>query len=102
MTQAKFTLGALFMSVSLLSACDSGGAEYVKHMEDFAAKTCECKDADCTAKVAKEQADWLAANAEKASKLNEDDAEKITAAGTKMAECATKIATDAAAAAMPK
>ncbi|MEM6996648.1 MAG: hypothetical protein AAF721_39455 [Myxococcota bacterium] len=80
-------------------ACDSGGAEYVKKVEEFTEKACACKDIDCTTKVAKEQADWITKNAETASKLKPEDAEKITAAATKMGECVTKIGTDAAAAA---
>ena len=102
MTHAKLTLGAFLVSLFALSACDSGGAEYVKKMDDFAAEACACKDAECTTKVAKAQADWLSANADKATKLDAEDAEKVTASGTKMAECTTKIATEAAAAAMPK
>ena len=101
MTRIKFPLFALACSF-ILGACDSGGAEYVKKMEAFAEQTCACKDVECTTKVAKEQADWLSANAEKAAKLDPEDAEKVTAAGTKLAECTTKVATDAAAAAMPK
>lgn len=100
MTLPKFAPFALVLSFGLV-ACDGGG-EYVKKMEEFAEQACACKDAECTTKVAKEQADWLSANAEKAAKLSSDDAEKVTAAGTKMAECSTKIATEAAAAAMPK
>lgn len=92
------TLGTLVLCAAALTACDGGG-EYVKKMEEFADKTCACKDADCTVKVTKEQADWLAANAEKATKLSSGDAEKVTAAATKMTECATKIATEAAGAA---
>ncbi len=102
MTHARLTLGAFFVSLFALTACDSGGAEYVKKMDEFAEQGCACKDAECTTKVAKAQADWLSANAEKAAKLEAEDAEKVTAAGTKMAECTTKIATEAAAAAMPK
>ncbi|MGH1348379.1 MAG: hypothetical protein ACRBN8_42900 [Nannocystales bacterium] len=101
MTFAKLTLGALFATFTL-SACDSGGAEYAKKVGEFADQACACKDTDCTTKVATEQADWLAANAEKASKLSSDDAEAVTAAGTKLAECTTKIVSEAAAAAMPK
>jgi len=92
----KFPLFALACSFAL-SACDSGGGEYVKKMEEFAEKACACEDAECTTKVAQEQADWLSANAEKASKLEAEDAEKVTAASTKLAECTTKIATKAAA-----
>ena len=80
-----------------LVACDSGGAEYVKKMEEFSEQACACKDAECTTKVAKDQADWLTKNTEQASKIKPEDAEKISAAGTKMAECVTKIATGAAA-----
>lgn len=101
MTLSKFSLFALACSFSL-AACDSGGGEYVKKMEEFAEQACACKDAECTTKVAKEQADWLSANAEKAAKLSPDDAGKVTAAGTKLAECTTKIATEAAGAAAPK
>jgi hypothetical protein len=92
---AKLTMGLLFGAAALI-ACDSGGAEYVKKMEEFAEKSCACKDVDCTTKVSKEQADWLTANTEKASKLSADDAEKVAAAGTKMADCITKQATAAA------
>ena len=101
MTLPKFAPFALVFSFGLV-ACDGGGGEYVKKMEEFADQACACKDSECTTKVAKDQADWLSANAEKAAKLSSDDAEKVTAAGTKMAECVTKIATDAATAAMPK
>ncbi len=97
MKLAQATLIALIALPTF--ACDSGGGEYVKKVEEFATKACECKDAECTTKVAKEQADWLTKNAETASKLKPEDAEKITAAGKKMAECVTKIATDAAGAA---
>jgi hypothetical protein len=92
---AKLTMGLLFGAAALI-ACDSGGAEYVKKMEEFATKACECKDTECTTKVSKEQADWLTANTDKASKLSADDAEKVAAAGTKMADCITKQATAAA------
>lgn len=95
MKAAKLTIGLLFGAAALI-ACDSGGAEYVKKMEEFAEKACACKDTDCSTKVSKEQADWLTANTEKASKLSADDAEKIGAAGTKMADCITKQATAAA------
>jgi hypothetical protein len=95
MKPTRLTLGILFLT-GLLGGCDSGGAEYVKQMEGFAEKACACKDADCVTKVTQENADWLSKNAEKAAKLDAGDAEKVTAAGTKMAECATKIATKAA------
>lgn len=73
--------------------CDSAGADYVKKMEEFAEKSCACKDAACATKLAQEQADWLSKNAQTASKLSAKDAEKIGAATTKMSECVTKIAT---------
>ena len=95
-TTAKI-LGLLSFSFTL-AACDSGGAEYVKAMEDFADKACACKDAECTTKVTKESAEWLAANTEKASKLDAKDAEKVGAATTKMTKCMTEAAT----AAVPK
>ena len=95
MTRFDITLKSLVLCASALTACDGGG-EYVKKMEEFADKACACKDAECTTTIAKEQADWLSANADKASKLSSDDAEKVGAAGTKMAECVTKIATSAA------
>ncbi|MCR9166229.1 MAG: hypothetical protein ACE37F_31920 [Nannocystaceae bacterium] len=98
MTLSKFSLFALACSFSL-TACDSGGGEYVKAMEGFAEQACACKDAECTTKVAKEQADWLAANAEKAAKLSPEDAQKVTAATTKLTECTVKITTEAAGAA---
>ena len=101
MKHTKLPLGALLATFAL-SGCDSGGAEYAKKMGEFADQACACKDSDCTTKIAKEQADWLAANAEKASKLSSDDAEAVTAAGTKLAECTTKVLTDAATAAIPK
>lgn len=101
MKHVKLTLGALLATFAL-SACDSGGAEYAKKVGEFADKACACKDSDCTTKVAKEQADWLTANAEKASKLSSEDAEAVTASSTKLAECTTKIITEAATAAMPK
>lgn len=85
---AMFSLFAI-----LTAACDSGGGEYVKKMEEFATKACECKDAACATKVSQEQADWLSKNAATAAKLSADDATKITAAGTKLAECMTKAAT---------
>ncbi len=78
-------------------ACDNAGAEYVKKMEEFSEKACACKDTDCATKVTTEQADWLSKNAETAAKLKPEDAEKITAATTKMGECVTKLATGAAA-----
>lgn len=102
MTNAKLTLAALFVSLTALSACDSGGAEYAKKMETFAEEACACKDTECTTKVAKSQADWLTANAEKASKLDADQTTAVTTAATKLAECTTKIMTDAATAAVPK
>ena len=74
-------------------ACDSAGAEYVKKMEEFSEKACACKDTDCATKVTTEQADWLSKNDEAAAKLEADDAEKITAATSKMTECVTKLAT---------
>jgi hypothetical protein len=98
MRSAAKILGLLSLA-TLAAACDSGGAEYVKAMDGFAEKACACKDAECITTVSKEQADWLTKNAETAAKLEAEDAEKITAAGTKMAECATKIATEAAGAA---
>jgi len=101
MNHIKLTLGALLATFAL-SACDSGGAEYAKKMGEFADQACACKDAECTTKVAKEQADWLGANAEKASKLSSEDAEAVTTASSKLAECTTKIMTEAATAAMPK
>lgn len=76
-----------------LGACDSGGGEYVKGIEDFAEKACACKDADCVTKVSQESADWLSKNAEKAAKLDAGDAEKVGAATKKMTDCVTKIAT---------
>jgi hypothetical protein len=77
-------------------ACDSGGGEYVKKMEEFATQACACKDAACATKVSQDQADWLSKNAATASKLDAKDAEKIGASTTKMAECVTKAATAAA------
>lgn len=94
MKLAQATLIAMFAIPTL--ACDSGGGEYVKKMEEIAAKTCECKDADCTAKASKELADWTSANAEKVSKVTADDTKKITEATKKMTDCATKAATAAA------
>lgn len=82
-------LGLLFIP----AACDSAGADYVKKMEEFSEKACACKDTDCVTKVTTEQADWLTKNAETAAKLDPDDAEKITAATSKMTECVTKLAT---------
>jgi hypothetical protein len=76
-----------------LLACDSGGGEYVKKMEEFADAACACKDSACITKVSQEQADWLQKNAATAAKLDAKDAEKIGAATTKMGECVTKIAT---------
>lgn len=73
-------------------ACDSGGGEYVKKMEEFAEQACACKDAACATKVSTEQADWLSKNAATAAKLDAKDAEKIGAATTKMAGCLTKAA----------
>lgn len=76
-----------------LLACDSGGGEYVKKMEEFAEKACACKDAACATKVSQEQADWLTKNAQTAAKLDAKDVEKIGAATTKMTGCVTKVAT---------
>lgn len=84
---------ALSLFILPTLACDSGGAEYVKKVEEFATKACECKDAACATKVTTEQADWLAKNAEQAAKLEPEDAEKIGAATTKMTGCVTKLAT---------
>jgi hypothetical protein len=75
------------------SACDSGGGEYVKKMEEFAEQACACKDAACATKVAQDQADWLGKNTALASKLDAKDAEKIGAATQKMADCTVKIST---------
>lgn len=80
----------LVASLPLL-ACDSGGGEYVKKMEEFAGQACACKDAACVSKVSQEQADWLSKNAATAAKLDAKDAEKIGAATTKMTECMTKV-----------
>lgn len=90
---------ALLSLTAATIACDSAGAEYVKQMETSADKVCACKDLDCTAKASKEQADWLAKNAEAATKLSADDAKKVADAGTKMGACMTKLATSAAGAA---
>jgi hypothetical protein len=73
-------------------ACDSGGSEYVKKMDEFATQACACKDAACATKVSQDQADWLGKNAATASKLSSSDAEKISASTTKMAECVTSAA----------
>lgn len=83
---------ALAVALSPL-ACDSGGGEYVKKMEEFAEQACACKDAACVSKVSQEQGDWLTKNAATAAKLDAKDAEKITAATSKMADCVTKAAT---------
>jgi hypothetical protein len=76
-----------------LLACDSGGGEYVKKMEEFAEQACACKDAACGTKVTKDQADWLTKNAQTAAKLDAKDAEKIGAATTKMTGCVVKLTT---------
>lgn len=76
--------------------CDSGGGEYVKKMEEFSTTMCACKDAACVTKTSADNAEWLSKNAALAAKMDAKDAEKITAATTKMTECATKIATGAA------
>jgi hypothetical protein len=87
-------LAFLLLAATLPSlACDSGGGEYVKKMEEFADKACACKDAACATKVAQEQADWLGRNTQLAAKLDAKDAEKIGAATTKMTDCVTKVAT---------
>lgn len=87
-------VATLFVAASLpLLACDSGGGEYVKKMEEFAEQACACKDAACATKVSQEQADWLTKNAQTAAKLDAKDAEKIGAATTKMTGCVTKVAT---------
>lgn len=84
----------LVAAVSLpLLACDSGGGEYVKKMEEFATAACACKDAACVTKVSQDSADWLSKNAALAAKVDAKDAEKIGAATTKMTECVTKIST---------
>jgi hypothetical protein len=83
-------LATLAIALPML-ACDSGGAEYVKKMNEFADQACACKDAACITKVSQEQADWLTKNAQTASKLDAKDAEAIGAATTKMSECVTKI-----------
>lgn len=74
-------------------ACDSGGGEYVKKTEELAEKACACKDADCATKVTQELGDWTTKNSDKVSKIDAKDAEKISAATTKMTGCVTKIAT---------
>jgi hypothetical protein len=94
----KLTMG-LLLGAAAFSACDSGGGEYLKKAEEFSKKSCECKDIKCTQKVAEEQTAWLSKNAETAAKLSTDDAEKVAAANTKMAECISKIATEEAGAA---
>jgi len=87
-------LAVLVAAIALPTlACDSGGGEYVKKMEEFATQACACKDAACVTKVSQEQADWLSKNAATAAKLDAKDAEKIGASTTKMSECVTKIAT---------
>jgi hypothetical protein len=86
-------LAVLFAAIALPTlACDSGGGEYVKKMDEFATQACACKDAACATKVSQEQADWLSKNAATASKLSSSDAEKIGASATKMAECVTSAA----------
>jgi hypothetical protein len=82
---------ALALALSPL-ACDSGGGEYVKKMEEFAEQACACKDAACASKVSQDQGDWLTKNAEKAAKLSAKDAEKVTAAASKLADCMSKAA----------
>ena len=94
----KLTMGLLLGAAAFI-ACDSGGGEYVKKAEEFSKKACECKDIKCTQKVSEEQTAWLSKNAESAGKLSTDDAEKVAAAGTKMADCISKLATKEAGAA---
>lgn len=86
---------AVFLAATALPtlACDSGGGEYVKKMDEYATQACACKDTACATKVSQEQADWLSKNAAQAAKLDAKDAEKIGASTTKMAECITKLAT---------
>ncbi len=90
MKRIQLILAAAFLP---MLACDSGGGEYVKKMEEFATAACACKDAACVTKVSQESADWLTKNSALASKLSSSDAEKVGAATTKMADCVTKAAT---------
>ncbi|MCA9618157.1 MAG: hypothetical protein KC731_04025 [Myxococcales bacterium] len=97
----------LFIATALVSffviACGKDAKPLVDAAEAYEKDTCACKDADCLKKAAdtyKAATDKLAG--EKLTP-SEEQAEKIGAASTKAAECATalttKMATDAAAAA---
>ena len=62
----------------------------VQAQEDFANKTCACKDIACIKGVQKEQEDWVAKNGQ-GGVGSESDGEKVNAANKKMTDCANKI-----------
>lgn len=98
---------AFLAAMSLASfGCKKKGADgggYTAAMDDFATKMCACKDKACADGVSTDMAKWSTEYASKpgAAKVSADDGAKVAAAGQKLADCMTKIATDSAMAAVP-
>ena len=84
-------LAGLLSITAVLFLAGCGKNKSVLAMEEFAEKTCACKDAKCLADLSKDQAAMTKATQENPP-TSEGDAKAYAAASTKMVECQTKIA----------
>ena len=85
----SYLFGFCALSV-VLALVSCKGSEMVKAQEDFAVKTCACKDVACIKGVQQEQDTWVTKNGQ-SGVGSESDGEKIAAANKKMTDCADKI-----------
>jgi hypothetical protein len=89
MTRTKLFFGSMIFALVALAGC--GKNKLVKATEDYADKTCACKDMDCVKKET--EAYSKVVDESKDSRGSDDDVKAIEAAGKKASDCVTKIAT---------
>jgi hypothetical protein len=89
MTRTKLFFGTMILATVALAGC--GKNKLVKATEDYADKTCACKDMDCVKKET--DAYGKVVDESKDSRGSDDDVKAIEAAGKKASDCITKLAT---------
>ena len=67
-------------------------SSFVAKAEEFARRTCACTTVECTNVIAREQTDWITRNFEAAGTLSDEEADLVSAATTRMANCISNIA----------
>lgn len=92
--------GMALLGLLATVGCQKDAQPLVDAAEAYAKDSCACKDTACITKASKTYADATKKLAGENLVPSKEQSEKITAASTKAAGCATKMATDAAGAAM--